>query len=255
MALVVIRATREGPLGRHLIDGDSLYKDYPQLAEGSGAVLATLRQVWDREARRVTLQPNRLVLFPYIRLPLGGFGGHSYALDVTGVTAQLGVPIGSFVELVVSNVKRSEDLVPAFPGEIRTSVDYQFIDRVKKEVAAIERYAEAYETIGLLYQRGWTQPASDVQEALVRLDQGDFEGSILAFRRVIETVRATLKKGPGKIRDSDGKTEATAELLNKAFHLLSASGLHSGTVGLREEAVFAREVTIAASRYVASTLV
>lgn len=162
--------------------------------------------------------------------------------------------MGSLVELLITNIKADQAVFPAFPGELRTDITWQgdVKDRVERELAAIQKVADAFETVGALHERGFPHPALDLQAGLVEIDADDFDGAIVAFRKSIEGLKKAIESGV-TIRESAGKTAVYLDHLKKSFHMLSASGLHTATVGLRDEALFAREITVATARFFVAT--
>lgn len=194
-------------------------------------------------------------------LPLEG-DSIRYYIDFTGFHVKDGIPIGHFVDVllinfVITTEKGNKIEVPIFPNEFSVEKEALLPDSISRLVDAekysLERIGRDVEVIGLLYDAGLNNIATDLIEALTRFYVSDYEGAIKFFRKVVEGLRNYVQSN--KLEGmSEKRQEFLREYLSKAYQLVSNFGEHSGTYGFMPEAVLSKDIAVSSCRYVVTYL-
>jgi len=187
----------------------------------------------------------------------------SYYADLTYFHIADGIPAGYiasalFITFVVESEKGIAE-IPVFPNEFQVVKDpspllpNKVSTTLKAEIHALRQIGRDVEVVGLLYEAGLGDIASDLVEALKRFYMSDYEGAIKFFRKVVEGLRKYVQsnrlEGMG-----DNRRELLRDYLSKAYHLISNFGEHSGTYGFMPEAVLSKDIAVSSCRYVVTYL-
>jgi hypothetical protein len=183
----------------------------------------------------------------------------AYILDLTEVHLRYGIPIGYFLEaLLISLIIKSGSKqyeMPIYPDEFRYSIPLSTPSKVSNLVEGYARVLKelggAYEVVSHLSAAGLQDIAADLLEGLRRFYNGDYEGSIKFFRKVIEGLRNIVNE-TGVFEEK--RKEFLYQYLSKAYQLISNFGEHAGTRGSLHEARLSRDIALSASRYLAEYL-
>ena len=172
-------------------------------------------------------------------------------IDLMPMRKKHGVAKGYYAEIIASNIVLEEEgkkiIVPVFPNEITLDCDYGIENVIKSEIEILKNVGRSYETIGLLHERGLEKIAEDFREAMVKLEESNYEGSINCFRKVIEGFKKYTKDHQIETKN---RTDAIRDFLAKTYHLMSNFGMHAETKGFFEEAILSKDITTAVSEYI-----
>jgi len=182
-----------------------------------------------------------------------------YVLDLTKMHLDYGIPIGYFLEvLLISLIVKSGSKqygAVVYPDEFRYSIPSTIPQKVSNLVMGYARVLRElggmYEVVDLLGTVGLQDISADLWEGLVRFYDGDYEGSIKFFRKVVEGLRNIVKEADA-IEGS--RRDHLYEYLSKAYSLISGFGEHAGTRGSLPEARLSRDIALSTSRYLAEYL-
>jgi hypothetical protein len=184
-----------------------------------------------------------------------------FVTDLVSLHRRHGIPIGYFLELLLLAfiIKRDSTRteISVYPNEFRHAISFwapynvkvlveNYVDTLKKV-----KVGELFETINLLDSTGLHDLGSDLLEGLRRFYNGDYEGSIKFFRKVVEGLRDIVKQT--NVFEGHRK-DFLNQYLSKAYQLISNFGEHIGTRGYMYEAELSRDIAVSASRYVARYL-
>jgi hypothetical protein len=194
-----------------------------------------------------------------IEVPVLEFKSDTYVLDLTGMHLDYGIPIGYFLEvLLISLIVKSESKqygVVVYPDEFRYSMPPNIPQKISNLVTGyahvLRELGGMYEVVDLLSTVGLQEISADLWEGLVRFYDGDYEGSIKFFRKVVEGLRNIVKETDA-IEGS--RRDHLYEYLSKAYSLISGFGEHAGTRGSLPEARLSRDIALSTSRYLAEYL-
>ena len=194
-----------------------------------------------------------------IEVPVLEFKSDTYVLDLTGMHLDYSIPIGYFLEvLLISLIVKSESKqygVVVYPDEFRYSMPPNIPQKISNLVTGyahvLRELGGMYEVVDLLSTVGLQEISADLWEGLVRFYDGDYEGSIKFFRKVVEGLR-NIVKGTDAIEGS--RRDHLYEYLSKAYSLMSGFGEHAGTRGSLPEARLSRDIALSTSRYLAEYL-
>jgi len=212
-----------------------------------------VRRVFNEEGD-VVKEINVNVEAPIIKLEF-----NIYVLDLTEMHLDYGIPIGYFLEvLLISLIVKSGSKqygVVVYPDEFRYSIPPNIPQKISNLVTGyahvLRELGGMYEVVDLLGTVGLQEISADLWEGLVRFYDGDYEGSIKFFRKVVEGLR-NIVKGTDAIEES--RRDHLYEYLSKAYSLISGFGEHAGTRGSLPEARLSRDIALSASRYLAEYL-
>jgi hypothetical protein len=262
MPIVIVREL-EMEDSKCLINVSCLDRPYPQFAINGIGIRCFLNRVFTDDGKRIISQPRRTYVFKIYK-------PESYSttmLDLSKFALFEGIPKDYYIETVAINFvyehkdeasgKQENIEFPIYPREIKTDfsphVPSRIREQISTEIESLTKIGEALETIGLLYQSGLHEMASDLTEGLLRVEGNDHEGAIKFLRKVVEGFRNYIKDQNITIV-SEKRTEEMKRFLSTSYSLLGNFGEHTGTHGWLDEATFAKELAIATSRYILSTL-
>ena len=194
-----------------------------------------------------------------VEAPIIKLESNIYVLDLTEMHLDYGIPIGYFLEvLLISLIVKSESKrygVVVYPDEFRYSMPPNIPQKVSNLVMGyahvLRELGGMYEVVDLLSTVGLQEISADLWEGLVRFYDGDYEGSIKFFRKVVEGLRNIVKETDA-IEGS--RKDHLYEYLSKAYSLMSGFGEHAGTRGSLPEARLSRDIALSTSRYLAEYL-
>jgi hypothetical protein len=235
---------------KYTLDIYNLKSKYPTLCQDGVQVRGYINRVYN-ENRKIVNQPRMYCAIEIVKI------GSWEKLDLTPFAVKLGIPQGYTIEVLAINFVIQEEMqvieVPIFPNEIQMDVsDTEINARIKEEMESLMKISETFETIGLLYEKNFFDLASDLREGLIRTEKNDHEGAIKFYRKTIEGFKLLMRNKI--IDDSESRTKEIKEFLSKAYSLLSNFGEHYGTRGFIDEGNFARDLTVAISRYMIKKL-
>jgi len=259
MPILIVR-NLEVEKGTCLVNIDCLKEPYPQFTVHGMGIRCFLNRVYTKKGKP-TLQPKKTFIFTIHKPKEYG----PARLDLSHYAFYEGVPKGYWIEILATNfVYKHEDQsgeqvteFPIYPREMKDDVEFYapttLKEQIQKEMEALNKIGEAFETVGYLYQSGFNEMASDLTEGLLRIERNDHEGAIKFFRKVTEALREYVKR-PEVTIISDNRTQILKRFLSSSFSLLSNFGEHAGTHGWVDEATLAKEVSIVTIRYILSAL-
>lgn len=262
MPIVIVRRL-EIKDSKCLINVRCLDSPYPQFTINGMGIRCFLNRVFTEDGKRIVSQPRCTHVFKIYK-------PESYSttmLNLSKFALREGIPKNYFIETIAINFvyerkdeasgKRETIEFPIYPREIKSDVDAyaptRIDEQIHSEIESLTKIGEAFETIGLLYQFGLHETASDLTEGLLRVERNDHEGAIKFFRKVVEGFRNHIKD-QNITFISEKRTEEMKRFLSTSYSLLGNFGEHAGTHGWMDEATFAKEIAIATSRYILSTL-
>ena len=186
-------------------------------------------------------------------------------LDLTDLANKLSIPDGYILEFLAMSFVRGKEEISIFPFETRIDVVEKIREQVERELKALEEIGDVFEASSFLKIIGLEDIAEELSNGHTRFEQGDYDGSIKAYRKVIEGYRNFLREKTeeeGKeektfkrlVDGSANRTENIVGFLSKTYSLLSNFGEHYGTQAFDEEGIFARKLVESISEYLAKKL-
>ena len=187
-----------------------------------------------------------------------------FYLDLTDQANQLSIPDGYIMEiLAIAFISRDQE-TSIFPFETRIDSIDEIRKQVEEELKTLAEIGHVFEASSFLTNIGLKDIAEELSDGYVKFSQGDYDGSIKAYRKVVEGFRNFLreKTEEGKeekpfkrlIDGSASRTENIVGFLSKTFSLLSNFGEHYGTHAFDEEGIFARKLVESISEYLEKKL-
>ncbi|MFY3741362.1 MAG: hypothetical protein HMLIMOIP_001817 [Candidatus Nitrosomirales archaeon] len=221
-----------------------------------------LNRIYSNKTKKIIHEPRESLIIPFSSARAGYVD-----LDVTDIVKKYSIPRDYLIELMIINLVREyinrltkistgqkiEEIraveYPIFPKEfVIECYDTEIMKRIEEENSSYQRISESYHAVTFLHQKGLFTIGENLVEALVRLDNNDYEGSIKFFRNVLDGLKNVLRET--EITTSKNRDEALREFVTKGYHMLSNFGEHDGTMGGEEEARLARDITVALATYV-----
>ena len=177
---------------------------------------------------------------------------------------RLSIPDGYLVEvLAIAFVHRGKE-TSIFPFETKIDAANEILQQVEEEPETLKEIGSVFEASSYLKNIGLDDIAKELSEGNSRFAQGDYDGSIKAYRKVVEGFRNFLRGRASKedekkvykvlIDQSASRTERMVAFLSNTYSLLSNFGEHYGTHAFDEEGMFARELVESLSEYLAKKL-
>lgn len=187
-----------------------------------------------------------------------------FYLNLTDLANTLSIPQGYIVELLAMTFVSREEETSIFPFEIRIDASKEMHEQVEKELETLKEIGDVFEASSFLANIGLGDIAEELSNGHARFEQGDYDGSIKAYRKVVEGFRIFLKEktteeGKEKtfkrlIDQSASRTDNIVAFLSKTYSLLSNFGEHYGTHAFDEEGMFARKLAESISEYLTKKL-
>ena len=196
----------------------------------------------------------------------GGTEQHAKGLylDITDLANKLSIPDGYIVEILGMAFIYQGEEISIFPFETKIDAMNGIRQRVEKELSTLKKIGAIFEASSFLKNVGLGDIAKQLSEGQSRFEQGDYDGSIKAYRKVVEGFRNFLREKSGEegkqkiykrlIDGSTSRTENIVGFLSKTYSLLSNFGEHYGTHAFDEEGIFARKLVESISEYLAKKL-
>jgi len=186
-------------------------------------------------------------------------------LDLTNLADKLSIPDGYIVEILAMAFVNGKGEISIFPFETRIDAVSEIHEHVEKELEALKKISDIFEASSFLKNIGLKDIAKEMSDGHARFEQGDYDGSIKAYRKIVEGFRNFLREKTeeeGKeektfkrlIDSSANRTENIVGFLSKTYSLLSNFGEHYGTHAFDEEGIFARKLVESISEYLAKKL-
>ena len=185
-------------------------------------------------------------------------------MDLGNLANKLSIPDGYIAEILALAFVKGKEEIGIFPFETRIDAVSEIHERVEKELETLKRISEVFEASGFLKEIGLEDIAEELSNGHAKFEIGDYDGSIKAYRKVVEGFRNFLreKTEEGKeektfkrlIDSSTNRTENLVGFLSKTYSLLSNFGEHYGTHAFDEEGIFARKLVESISEYLAKKL-
>lgn len=237
-----------------------LYNRYPMvfglIDSGREVKIRIYVNLFYNENREVVKEHKQLFILPLEKHVA------NYYIDFTQFHVNDGIPVGYFVDVLLINFiitteNGTKREIPIFPNEYLVKREIWMPDSVSRLTAAeeysLKRISRDIEVIGLLYDTGLSNIATDLVEALTRHYMSDYEGAIKFFRKVVEGLRNYVQSN--RLEDmGENRQEFLRSYLSKAYHLISNFGEHSGTYGFMPEAVFSKDIAVSSCRYIITYL-
>lgn len=239
MLLIARRIDENGKIDIHI-----LHEKYPILCKAGVNLVIFISRIFNEE-HKVIKTINLSTEVPIVTT------GIFPQIDLLDIMLKYGIPKDYYIEIIASNFvthhNKEKVLVPIFPNEIFLDCDISIIEIIKEDMQLIQKIGESFELIGKLYHLGFTRIAEDLRNGLLRFEKRDIDGSIKFFRKVIEALQKLINQD---IFESSNRMEAIKKYMTKAYHLISNFGEHAGTEASLNEAIFSKEIAVAATKYV-----
>lgn len=259
MPILIVRSL-EYENNRCLLGIDFLKNPYPQFTKNKMGIRCFLNRVFT-ENGKVTLQPKKTFVFNIYKPRTKN---SSAKLDVSSFTSSQGVPKGSWIEILVTNFVFTEKdqngekrvtEVPICPKEMKLEIisfaPSSLHEQIKNENEALSKIGSSFETIGSLHEAGFHEIAGDLTQALLRMENNDYEGALKFFRKVIEAFKKHMQKSEIETIGAN-RIDLMKRFLGATYSLFSNFGEHARTYGWVAEATLAKEITIPTIRYILS---
>lgn len=215
------------------------------------------------EKLRLVSRPRCFRVLDIINSTMGENQG--FFLDLTELANELSIPDGYILEILALAfiMETGDEEVSIFPFETRIDATEEILPQVEQELKALGEISNVFEATNFLKNIGLGEIANEMSDGHVRFEQGDYDGSIKAYRKVIEGFRnflreKTVEEGTQTykrlIDQSMNRTENIVTFLSKTYSLLSNFGEHYGTHAFDEEGIFARKLVESISEYLAKKL-
>jgi tetratricopeptide (TPR) repeat protein len=187
-----------------------------------------------------------------------------YYLDIDELAHKLSIPDGYFVEILltsISNREFGEKVV--FPNETKKYMATGLEKLVEEKVNTLSGIGAISQSHSFLAELGLEDIAKELSLGYSHFDNGDYDGAIKSYRKVVEGFRNHFEEKETKeekkvykrlIDNSENRTEKIVDFLNKAYSLLSNFGEHYGTHAFEEEGVFSHKLVENLTEYLTKKL-
>ncbi len=238
-----------------LVNFTSVIAGYPHLTNYGLEITCFVIKIYSPEGR-VTEEPRSLETFKIESKYNGNTRKTESLIDMTRFLSSNGTPVDYTIEFIalVFNVKsyEKEEKAPIYPGELREVVNpgvvYEAQRVLKNDETAFFELSGDYGVTLLLTRPEYRSIGSNLLDGLSRLNNSDFGGSVMSFRKTVEAWRDLLRT-----IDKDKFHERRIEQLEKfaagAIGALSNFGLHAPANAGPIEARFSRRIATALTEY------
>jgi hypothetical protein len=255
------------PLGKEmfLVPIDKIYAKYKHRCGFGTSVHCYFSRIFNEDYKLV----NRPRIFCDLMLigPTDGEYGDPTGVyvDMTDLAQRLSIPDGYILELLAMAFVAGQQVITIFPFETKVDAFSGISNEIEKERELLEKVSDVFEASSFLRSLGLQDIATELSDGHARFEQGDYDGAIKAYRKVVEGFKNFFQqKVAGEadqtktyrnlIDQSPNRTDKVVGFLAGAYSLLSNFGEHIGTHAFDDEGVFARKLVEIISEYLSKKL-
>ena len=256
-----------GYVGRRkfLLRIDKIVSQYEHRCVEGTAIRCYISRIFNEKFNLVS-RPRIFCSLNFVYAETGGVkdAAEGVYLGITDLANKLSIPDGYIVEILAMAFVRGKEEISIFPFETRIDAVKEIHQQVEGELKALKEISNVFEASSFLKNVGLDDIAKELSDGHARFEQGDYDGSIKAYRKVVEGFRNFLREKTEEEKEekifkrlidgSANRTENIVGFLSKTYSLLSNFGEHYGTKAFDEEGIFARKLVESISEYLAKKL-
>lgn len=187
-----------------------------------------------------------------------------FYINMDKIAKRLSIANDYYLEILISSLANphyGEKII--FPNETKVDTLEEIKGKISENIETLRKVGFVSQSLSFLTALGLKDIANELNNGNVSFDKGDYDGAIKSYRKVIEGFRNYLKQKQdveGKsvyehlIDDSQNRTEAVVEYLNKTYNLLSNFGEHIGTHAFDEEGILTNRIVEDITQYLTKKL-